>query len=170
MLESNVVQTHTYVLSPRQKSGPSNVPAGHRRALCGGYAALMQPLYREAFIGALRNPHEPAYVFTLGPHPRWSKAPSQQEPLRHDGRGAMSAAEQEQEQEQAGVENECRICRDVGTPDAPLWMPCRCNGTNGAVHLECLDRWLKVTHQSIMAPCSVLSHTHNFNITCSPSW
>ncbi|KAB5523146.1 hypothetical protein GE09DRAFT_976891 [Coniochaeta sp. 2T2.1] len=36
----------------------------------------------------------------------------------------------------------CRICRGEGTPDEPLFYPCKCSGSIKYVHQECLMQWL----------------------------
>ncbi|KAK4502147.1 hypothetical protein PRZ48_005570 [Zasmidium cellare] len=36
----------------------------------------------------------------------------------------------------------CRICRSEGTPDEPLFYPCKCSGSIKFVHQECLMEWL----------------------------
>ncbi|GAA30053.2 E3 ubiquitin-protein ligase MARCH2 [Clonorchis sinensis] len=36
----------------------------------------------------------------------------------------------------------CRICLDEGELEGPLMSPCRCKGTVGLVHRNCLQRWL----------------------------
>lgn len=35
----------------------------------------------------------------------------------------------------------CRICRDESIPE-PLLSPCHCTGSNGQMHLTCLEKWL----------------------------
>ncbi|AEO68635.1 uncharacterized protein THITE_2028472, partial [Thermothielavioides terrestris NRRL 8126] len=36
----------------------------------------------------------------------------------------------------------CRICRGEGSPDEPLFFPCRCSGSIKYVHQDCLMEWL----------------------------
>ncbi|KAK3984572.1 putative E3 ubiquitin ligase SUD1 [Cladorrhinum sp. PSN332] len=36
----------------------------------------------------------------------------------------------------------CRICRGEGTPEEPLFYPCRCSGSIKHVHQDCLMEWL----------------------------
>ncbi|KAK4460185.1 putative E3 ubiquitin ligase SUD1 [Cladorrhinum samala] len=36
----------------------------------------------------------------------------------------------------------CRICRGEGTPQEPLFYPCRCSGSIKHVHQDCLMEWL----------------------------
>lgn len=49
----------------------------------------------------------------------------------------------------------CRICR--GSPeedgDPPLKFPCRCEGTVGAIHEECLSRWLRYSGKDTCELC-----------------
>jgi E3 ubiquitin-protein ligase MARCH6 len=47
----------------------------------------------------------------------------------------------------AGPEDEeerdvCRICRNGGDEDHPLWYPCACSGSIKFVHQDCLLQWL----------------------------
>ncbi|EPS41334.1 hypothetical protein H072_4758 [Dactylellina haptotyla CBS 200.50] len=37
----------------------------------------------------------------------------------------------------------CRICRSEGTPEEPLYHPCKCSGSIKYVHQECLLEWLQ---------------------------
>jgi len=39
----------------------------------------------------------------------------------------------------------CRIClgEEVGEPDNPIITPCKCSGSMGYIHLECLRKWIK---------------------------
>ncbi|KAF3906371.1 hypothetical protein ABW20_dc0104406 [Dactylellina cionopaga] len=37
----------------------------------------------------------------------------------------------------------CRICRSEGTPEEPLYHPCKCSGSIKYVHQECLMEWLQ---------------------------
>ncbi|KAK9463665.1 uncharacterized protein V1516DRAFT_668395 [Lipomyces oligophaga] len=37
----------------------------------------------------------------------------------------------------------CRICRGEGTPEEPLYHPCKCRGSIKYVHQECLQEWLQ---------------------------
>lgn len=36
----------------------------------------------------------------------------------------------------------CRICRGEGTPEEPLFFPCKCSGSIKYVHQDCLMEWL----------------------------
>ncbi|KAK6519572.1 hypothetical protein TWF281_003395 [Arthrobotrys megalospora] len=37
----------------------------------------------------------------------------------------------------------CRICRSEGTPEEPLYHPCKCSGSIKYVHQDCLMEWLQ---------------------------
>jgi len=52
-------------------------------------------------------------------------------------------------------EEECRICRVPAEEGRPLVAPCKCSGSIGLVHQECLDEWLKITHTNKCDLCSV---------------
>ena len=41
-----------------------------------------------------------------------------------------------------GEELTCRICGEGGTPDDPLFHPCRCTGSIRYIHEPCLLKWL----------------------------
>ncbi|KAJ9653594.1 hypothetical protein H2198_007258, partial [Neophaeococcomyces mojaviensis] len=65
------------------------------------------------------------------------------------------------EQEQfdgAGMKGEdggdtCRICRGEGTPDQPLFYPCKCSGSIKFVHQECLMEWLAHSQKKYCELC-----------------
>lgn len=42
----------------------------------------------------------------------------------------------------AGDVDTCRICRGEGTPNEPLFYPCKCSGSIKYVHQDCLMEWL----------------------------
>lgn len=42
-------------------------------------------------------------------------------------------------------EDECRVCRSPAEEGRPLLRPCKCSGSMGMVHQECLISWLEVT-------------------------
>eukprot|EP00980_Cylindrotheca_fusiformis_P001980 scaffold443_cov125-Cylindrotheca_fusiformis.AAC.29 len=52
---------------------------------------------------------------------------------------AENAAEDEEE------EDECRVCRGPAEEDRPLYKPCKCSGSIGLTHQDCLMSWLEVT-------------------------
>jgi E3 ubiquitin-protein ligase DOA10 len=39
-------------------------------------------------------------------------------------------------------EHECRVCRTGGEEGRPLYTPCKCSGSIGLVHQDCLEAWL----------------------------
>lgn len=41
----------------------------------------------------------------------------------------------------------CRICRSEGSPEEPLFHPCKCSGSIQHVHQECLMEWLSHSHK-----------------------
>lgn len=41
------------------------------------------------------------------------------------------------------MDNICRICRGEATPEEPLFHPCKCAGSIGYVHQDCLFDWLE---------------------------
>jgi E3 ubiquitin-protein ligase MARCH6 len=47
----------------------------------------------------------------------------------------------------------CRICRSEGSPDEPLFYPCKCSGSIKFVHQECLLEWLAHSHKKHCELC-----------------
>ncbi|KAF2184082.1 hypothetical protein K469DRAFT_709981 [Zopfia rhizophila CBS 207.26] len=47
----------------------------------------------------------------------------------------------------------CRICRGDGTPDEPLFYPCKCSGSIKFVHQECLMEWLSHSQKKYCELC-----------------
>ncbi|KAJ2714307.1 hypothetical protein H4R19_001796 [Coemansia spiralis] len=47
----------------------------------------------------------------------------------------------------------CRICRDEGTDDEPLFYPCKCSGSIKYIHKACLDEWLKHSQDQHCGTC-----------------
>jgi len=47
--------------------------------------------------------------------------------------------------EEEEEEDECRVCRGPAEDGRPLLQPCKCSGSMGMVHQECLISWLEVT-------------------------
>lgn len=47
----------------------------------------------------------------------------------------------------------CRICRSEGSPDEPLFYPCKCSGSIKFVHQECLMEWLSHSHKKHCELC-----------------
>lgn len=59
----------------------------------------------------------------------------------------------EAEQNEEEVENKCRFCwMTHATRENPLLKCCRCAGSVGCIHLECLKSWLEVKRQSKESP------------------
>jgi E3 ubiquitin-protein ligase MARCH6 len=53
-----------------------------------------------------------------------------------------------------GIEIECRVCRGEPEPDRPLFYPCMCSGSIGAVHQDCLEAWLDHSKKDTCELCS----------------
>lgn len=47
----------------------------------------------------------------------------------------------------------CRICRSEGTPEEPLFHPCKCSGSIQYVHQECLMEWLSHSNKKHCELC-----------------
>ncbi|KAJ4295051.1 hypothetical protein N0V90_007059 [Kalmusia sp. IMI 367209] len=47
----------------------------------------------------------------------------------------------------------CRICRGEGTPEEPLFFPCKCSGSIKYVHQECLMEWLSHSQKKYCELC-----------------
>ena len=61
-------------------------------------------------------------------------------------------------------EEECRVCRGPAEPDRPLYHPCRCLGSIGLVHQECLVGWLSLpTRLAVGDRCELCSTPFVFN-------
>lgn len=56
---------------------------------------------------------------------------------------------------ETGTDNHptCRICRSEGTPEEPLFHPCKCSGSIQYVHQECLMEWLSHSHKKHCELC-----------------
>ncbi|XP_075229686.1 uncharacterized protein LOC142329178 [Lycorma delicatula] len=54
-------------------------------------------------------------------------------------------------EEVSRVESWCRICQE--STSEVLVSPCRCRGTQGLVHLSCLERWLTISGTSACEVC-----------------
>ena len=55
-------------------------------------------------------------------------------------------------------ELECRVCRSSGD-DRPLYSPCKCSGSVGKVHQDCLEQWLSHTKNE---KCEICSFRYRF--------
>ncbi|CEF85592.1 unnamed protein product [Fusarium graminearum] len=47
----------------------------------------------------------------------------------------------------------CRICRGEGTPEEPLFYPCKCSGSIKYVHQDCLMEWLSHSQKKYCELC-----------------
>nr|POF06898.1 erad-associated e3 ubiquitin-protein ligase doa10 [Quercus suber] len=47
----------------------------------------------------------------------------------------------------------CRICRSEGSPEEPLFHPCKCSGSIKFVHQDCLMEWLAHSHKKHCELC-----------------
>ncbi|KAL7920168.1 hypothetical protein ACQKWADRAFT_299130 [Trichoderma austrokoningii] len=47
----------------------------------------------------------------------------------------------------------CRICRGEGTPEEPLFYPCKCSGSIRYVHQDCLMEWLSHSQKKYCELC-----------------
>ncbi|GAB7357305.1 hypothetical protein MBLNU459_g8268t3 [Dothideomycetes sp. NU459] len=60
----------------------------------------------------------------------------------------------------------CRICRSEGSPDEPLFYPCKCSGSIKFVHQDCLMEWLSHSNKKYCELCKTpfrftkLYHSH----------
>ncbi|KAL7566537.1 hypothetical protein ACA910_000607 [Epithemia clementina (nom. ined.)] len=50
-------------------------------------------------------------------------------------------------------EPECRVCRGPAEEDHPLYKPCRCSGSIGCTHQDCLQSWLAVNNATKCELC-----------------
>jgi E3 ubiquitin-protein ligase MARCH6 len=53
-------------------------------------------------------------------------------------------------------EKECRVCRDIGTEDHPLYAPCSCHGSILYCHQDCLEEWLKRSGKNKCELCGII--------------
>ncbi|CAO3563375.1 unnamed protein product [Mortierella alpina] len=59
----------------------------------------------------------------------------------------------------------CRVCRYEGSPDQPLFHPCKCSGSIRFVHQDCLVEWLERSNKKY---CELCKHTFEFTLVYSP--
>ncbi|KAK8219820.1 hypothetical protein M8818_000794 [Zalaria obscura] len=52
-----------------------------------------------------------------------------------------------------GEGDTCRICRSEGTPEEPLFYPCKCSGSIKFVHQDCLMEWLSHSNKKHCELC-----------------
>jgi E3 ubiquitin-protein ligase DOA10 len=50
-------------------------------------------------------------------------------------------------------ELECRVCRVGGDLERPLFTPCKCTGSIGSVHQDCLEAWLNHSKKDTCELC-----------------
>lgn len=55
----------------------------------------------------------------------------------------------------------CRVCRCEGTPDHPLFHPCKCKGSIKYIHQDCLQFWLQHSNKET---CDICHSKFNFKI------
>jgi hypothetical protein len=60
----------------------------------------------------------------------------------------------------------CRICRCEATDASPLLQPCRCAGSVGLVHENCLVQWLAYSHKDA---CELCKFKYRFSPVYAPS-
>ncbi|KAI8837036.1 hypothetical protein BC829DRAFT_493270 [Chytridium lagenaria] len=53
----------------------------------------------------------------------------------------------------------CRVCRSNGTPDHPLFHPCKCSGSMKFVHQDCLEEWLAHSRKK---HCEICNYQFSF--------
>jgi len=58
-------------------------------------------------------------------------------------------------------EDECRVCRSPAEEGRPLLRPCKCSGSMGMVHQECLISWLEVTRGD--GRCEICKYKFRFD-------
>ena len=54
--------------------------------------------------------------------------------------------------------NTCRICRCEGSPDQPLFHPCKCRGSIKYIHQDCLQFWLQHSNKDTCDICHSKFH------------
>ncbi|EEB08501.1 ER-localized ubiquitin ligase Doa10 [Schizosaccharomyces japonicus yFS275] len=75
----------------------------------------------------------------------------------------------------------CRVCRCEGTPESPLYHPCKCSGSIRYVHQECLVEWLKHSRKKYCELCYTpfsftkvyadsMPRTLPFKVLCIQMW
>jgi hypothetical protein len=79
--------------------------------------------------------------------------PSPHEPLPAAAAATSTAAEDD--------DDTCRVCRGDGTPDHPLFHPCKCKGSIKYVHQDCLQEWLT---QRARTYCELCHHPFQFSV------
>jgi E3 ubiquitin-protein ligase MARCH6 len=57
---------------------------------------------------------------------------------------------------------ECRVCRGPAEEGHPLLKPCKCSGTIGLLHQECLEQWLAVRGGGSTKKCELCHYVFQF--------
>ncbi|KAI5949333.1 hypothetical protein KGF54_005568 [Candida jiufengensis] len=68
----------------------------------------------------------------------------------------------------ADIDHTCRICRGEGTPNQPLYHPCKCRGSIKYIHQDCLLEWLKHSNKST-EKCDICNTNYKFKIIYDPN-
>eukprot|EP00529_Nitzschia_sp_RCC80_P006381 CAMPEP_0113525002 /NCGR_PEP_ID=MMETSP0014_2-20120614/46504_1 /TAXON_ID=2857 /ORGANISM="Nitzschia sp." /LENGTH=1473 /DNA_ID=CAMNT_0000423125 /DNA_START=65 /DNA_END=4486 /DNA_ORIENTATION=+ /assembly_acc=CAM_ASM_000159 len=63
-------------------------------------------------------------------------------------------------------EEECRVCRGEAEEGRPLFTPCKCSGSMGKIHQDCLVSWLEVTRGD--GRCEICKHKFRFEPQYAP--
>lgn len=90
----------------------------------------------------------------------------------------MPQVEAQEERESAGTTNDgaetCRIChggREFERELGPLFSPCRCRGTVASVHVECLNRWRRMSsNPSSYFACDQCGYRYQIDRTRWARW
>jgi hypothetical protein len=73
-----------------------------------------------------------------------------------------------------GGEETCRIChggRELERELGPLFSPCRCRGTVASVHVECLNRWRRMSsNPTSFFACDSCNYRYQIDRTQWASW
>ncbi|KAH3685024.1 hypothetical protein WICPIJ_004004 [Wickerhamomyces pijperi] len=56
----------------------------------------------------------------------------------------------------------CRICQGEGTPEDPLFYPCKCRGSIKYIHQFCLEEWLNHSGRNKKPACDICKTEYNF--------
>ncbi|KAL1890402.1 hypothetical protein Sste5346_008229 [Sporothrix stenoceras] len=83
-------------------------------------------------------------------------------PPQHNGDAAISSADVAKNLEP----DTCRICRSEGTPQEPLFYPCKCSGSIKYVHQDCLMEWLSHSQKK---HCELCKTSFRFTKLYSPT-
>ena len=67
--------------------------------------------------------------------------------------------------ENPNEELECRVCRSGAEPNNKLYSPCKCTGSIGLVHQECLEAWLRHAQKT---NCELCGTSYKFSPQYAP--